>query len=235
MFQGNAAGEKKLLSDLKYKFYKTIPIVEKSVMQTLVEKGYFPSSPAKIRGIYTGIGTAIVFIAVFFGNMTTVTGSPITGILFTISLILSGIAIVFIGRKMPKKTSKGSEAYYQLKGLYEYISTAEKDRMKFQEDKNILFEKLLPYAMAFGLIKKWSNAFEGILKTPPVWFVPYHPWGNNAFMMSDFGSKLDKINSDMVSNLTSRPGGKSGGWSGGSGFSGGFSGGGFGGGGGRGL
>lgn len=235
IFAANSAGEKKKLSDLKNKFYKTIPEVEKSIMQNLVKKGYFPTSPAKIRRIYTGIGTAIIFISVFFGNTIIATANPITGILFIISLVLSGIAITFIGRKMPKKTAKGNETYYQLKGLYEYINTAEKDRMKFQEDNNLLFEKLLPYAMAFGLIKKWSNAFEGILKTPPAWFVPYHPWGYNAFAMSDFGSKLDKINSNMVSNLTARPGGKGGGWSGGSGFGGGFSGGGFGGGGGRGL
>lgn len=235
IFTLNEAGQKKKISDLKEKFYKTIPKVEKSIMENLVKEGYFPASPSKIRKTYISIGMAIIFISIFFGNTIIVAVKPETGILFTVNMILSGLAITFIGRKMPKKTAKGSETYYQLKGLYEYINTAEKDRMKFQEENNILFEKLLPYAMAFGLIKKWSNAFEGILKTPPTWYVPYHGWRNNAFAMSDFGSKLDKIGSTMTQNMAARPGGKGGSWSGGSGFSGGFSGGGFGGGGGRGL
>ena len=105
--------------------------------------------------------------------------------------------------------------------------------MKFQEDNGLIFEKLLPYAAAFGLISKWTKAFEGILKEPPNWFV-----GRPDRMMNlnRFGRSMNAFASTATTNMYSRPGsnGGSGSWSGRSGFSG-FSGGGFGGGGMRGL
>ena len=128
---------------------------------------------------------------------------------------------------MPRKTSRGTETYYELKGLYEYIDTAEKDRMKFQENKKILFEKLLPYAMAFGLVKKWTKAFEGIYKNPPNWYTSTTPWTNRPFTMMYLSDQLNNFGKEATSNITSRPGNSgSGAWGGGSGFSsGGFGGG----------
>jgi len=230
IFIRNEAGTKTKISELTNKFYIHIDKIQKSVMNQLVEEDYFPESPDKTRKIYSAIGFGIIFIVAFFGGYVNASLSTYAG------LILSGIIIVLIGNKMPHKTKKGTETYYQLKGLYEYINTAEKDRMKFQEDNNIMFEKLLPYAMAFGLTSKWSKAFDGIIKNPPSWYHPYHPWGSNGFTMVYFADRLSTIGNNLSSNISSKPGGKGGGgWSGGSGFSGGFSGGGFGGGGGRGL
>lgn len=135
---------------------------------------------------------------------------------------------------MPRKTQKGTETYYELKGLREYIDTAEKDRLKFQAENGILFEKLLPYAISFGLADKWAKAFEGIFQNPPHWYFPLNP---HNFSMIHFGKDLGQFNNSTMRNLVSTPGRKGGGsWSGGSSFGGGgFSGGGFGGGGGRGL
>ena len=228
IFDQNKAGQKKKISELTNSFYTHIPRITSAVMESLVTNDYFPNNPNTVRSTYLFIGFGAVFVAFFVAKL----GSAIQ----IFSVALSGLIIAGFGAIMPRKTKKGTETFYQLKGLYEYINTAEKDRMKFQEQNNILFEKLLPYAMAFGIIDKWTKAFDGILNTPPSWYFPANRYNN--FNMFIFANSLSNFSNSTTSNLTTRPGGRGGqgAWSGGSGFGGGgFSGGGFGGGGGRGL
>ncbi|MFA7685811.1 MAG: DUF2207 domain-containing protein, partial [Candidatus Gracilibacteria bacterium] len=235
IFPVNKAGEKTKISTLTNKFYAYIPLIEKSIMKQLVDNDYFASNPSSVRAIYKGIGGALMIGAIFGSELfTMILGMSFASVL---GIGAAGLIIILFGNKMPRKTKKGTETYYQLKGLYEYINTAEKDRMKFQEKNNIMFEKLLPYAMAFGLISKWTKAFDGLIKTPPTWYHTNHSWGSNGFTMIYFADRLGAISGKFNQNITSSPGrgGSGGAWGGGSGFSGGFSGGGFGGGGGRGL
>ena len=218
-----------LLSELKNSFYSHIPKVRKSVMKKLVKDDYFPASPAKTRSKYMGFGFGVAIISFYLGEILYAE----FGGLMVFSIIVSALIVIVFGYFMPRKTHKGRETYYVLKGLYEYIKTAEKDRMEFQEKSDIFFEKLLPYAAAFGLVKKWTKTFDGLIKTPPSW---YTPSAGDHFTFMYFADRLDHISSQMTSNISSRPGGGGGAWSGGSGFGGGgFSGGGFGGGGGHGI
>lgn len=226
LFPENTAGETIKISSLKNKFYKNLTEIDKEIMKELVTQGYFPTSPSKTRAKYIGVGSVILFISIYLIQFIFIPG---------LSLMTTSLIIIAFGYFMPRKTQKGKETYYELKGLYEYIDTAEKDRLKFQEDQGILFEKLLPYAMSFGLASKWAKAWSGILISNPNW---YHPLNGAAFDMIYFSNSLNNFSNSMLTNLSSRPGGQgsTGGWSGGSSFSGGgFSGGGFGGGGGRGL
>jgi uncharacterized membrane protein YgcG len=220
-----------LISELKNSFYMHLPLIKKSVIEKLVKDGYFPSSPAKTRSQYMGFGFATLMITFYIGEIIFAE----FGALMVGALVVSAFIVTAFGYFMPRKTHKGRETYYVLKGLYEYINTAEKDRLEFQEKANIFFEKLLPYAAAFGLTKKWTKAFDKLITQPPHW---YHPASRAHFSYLHFSNSLNSMNNRITSNIVSRPGGKGGGaWSGGSGFSsgGGFSGGGFGGGGGRGI
>lgn len=227
IFTFNKAGQMKKISELQNNFYTHLPAITDSVMESLITNDYFPANPDTVRSTYQFIGFGTVFVAFFIAQIE----SP----LWIFSLALSGLIVAGFGAIMPRKTTKGTKTYYDLKGLYEYINTAEKDRMKFQEENNILFEKLLPYAMAFGIIDKWTRAFDGILSKPPSWFYPVG--GYNNFSMIGFSHSLNNFSSSTTNYLTTKPGGRGGhgAWGGGSGFSGGFSGGGFGGGGGHGL
>ena len=134
---------------------------------------------------------------------------------------------------MPAKTKKGAEAKWQVLGLEEFIRTAETDRIKFQEKENI-FQKLLPYAMALGLAEKWTTAFKDIIKTPPNWYQSSDPNFMNGFNTMYLYHSLNSMTTTANTVMTSSPrSSSSGSWSGSSGFGGGgFSGGGFGGGGG---
>jgi uncharacterized membrane protein len=91
-----------------------------------------------------------------------------------------------------------------------------------------MFEKFLPFAMALGVEKNWSKAFDGIMTQPPGW---YRGGYGPVFYPGNFTSNLNSMSSRASSVMASAP--RS---SGGSGFGGGgSSGGGFGGGGGGGF
>ena len=220
------------ISDLKNSFYAHVPQIKKTVTEKLIKDGYFPSSPAKTRGRYVSFGLGILIFSGYLGELIFAEFGP----LMVGSIVVSGIIVVSFGYFMPRKTHKGRKTYYELKGLYEYMNTAEKDRMEFQEKANIFFEKLLPYAVSFALVKKWSKAFDSLLTQPPKWYTTSHV---GHFNIIHFSNGINSLSNNLTTNLNSKPNnsGGSSAWSGGSGFSGsgGFSGGGFGGGGGRGI
>ena len=103
--------------------------------------------------------------------------------------------------------------------------TAEKDRQKFAEKEGI-FSAYLPYAIVFGIVDRWANAFRGLDARAAgiaAWYV-----GTTPFNAASFSSDLQSFSSSLSLSVASTPGG-----SGSSGFGGGgFSGGGGGGGGG---
>jgi Predicted membrane protein (DUF2207) C-terminal domain/Predicted membrane protein (DUF2207) N-terminal domain len=215
------------ISDLKFKFYSKIKSIKKKIYSDMITDGYFAHNPETIRNLYFGIAGGTVIVSLSFSAILIY----IVGVAGIIALVISGLIIAAFAPIMPRKTEKGAKAYYKIKGLEEYIRTAEKDRIKFQEDNNLFFEKLLPYAMVLGLGEKWASAFKDLYKDQPKWF---NGADKDAFNTLYFVNSLSRFTTQANSALTSAPrsSGSSSAWSGGSGFSGGFSGGGFGGGGG---
>jgi uncharacterized membrane protein len=132
--------------------------------------------------------------------------------------------MLLLSRAMARRTGSGREIYRRLLGFREYMTVAETDRQRFNEEAGI-FQEYLPYAIVFGCVEKWAEAFEkmGIEPQTNGWYVSNHTFAPLAFSHS-----LQSFSSSMSSAIASTPGG-----SGGSGFGGGgFSGGGGGGGGG---
>lgn len=141
-------------------------------------------------------------------------------------------------------TDKGVDAYWHNLGLIDYLKTAEAERFKFGELTD-LFEKLLPYAIAFGFLKKWAELMKEMYKQPPDWLNDQRGLDRSLAGLTSLASAAKALNRAVSAGRAAgaarrygsggtsyRSGGSSGGSSG---FSsgGGFSGGGSGGGGGR--
>jgi uncharacterized membrane protein YgcG len=139
---------------------------------------------------------------------------------------------------MGAPTPLGRKLMDGIEGLRIYLTLAEKDRMNMAGAPTMSpshFEKLLPYAVALGVEKPWSQTFETWLATAassaatanysPGWYHGSNPGG--------FGGRIGGFSSSMASTIASTiptpPPSSS---SSSSGFSGGSSGGGGGGGGG---
>ena len=216
------------ISELKYKFYKHLGDIKKQIYKGLIKDGYFVHNPENTKATYMGIGVAIMWISLMGAGFIV----SLLGLTAIFAIAASGLLFIAFSFIMPRKTIKGAKALVEIKGLEEYIRTAEKDRIKFQEDQNIFFEKLLPYAMVLGLGEKWAEAFKDIYKKPPDWFSGSDMDSFNTYYLVN---RLNNFSTHAQTAFASSPrssGGGSSAWGGGSGFSGGFSGGGFGGGGG---
>ena len=127
---------------------------------------------------------------------------------------------------MMRKTKKGYEAIWHLKGFKQFLSVTDKERFKFHNapQKNPeQFLEYLPYAVAFGVEKEWAEVFKDMeIKTPDWYEGPSSSF--SAFNISkEMSSFATAANAASGSGYTSSSSASSGG---------GFSGGGGGGGGG---
>ncbi len=191
------------------------------IFTSLKNQGYITKNPETARAIFYVLGALILvssFILIGFHN--------VVGTMAIVLTFLSGLLIIVVAPLAPKRTLKGVLVKEKIQGFQLYLKTAERYRLKWQEQTGI-FEKYLPYAIALGVAGVWAKNFKDKLSKPPSW---YHGYALTDFNAVNFANSLDSnfnssLNSAIISASSS---------SGGSAFSGGggFSGGGFGGGGG---
>lgn len=208
-----------LVSDLKNNFYSNLKSIKNSIYHQMVEKRYFLSNPDRIRATYKAIGMIIIFSALF------ILPSLIPKLIFA----LSGFMIVFFSKYMPRKTRNGVTVNHHLLGFREFIDRAEKDRIKIlSEEDPAIFDRVLPYALIFGLEEKWAEAFSGMFQEPPDWYSSgrYSQGFSPHIFVNDLGRSISIMNKSFYSSPKNSGGGRS------IGMGGGFGGGGFGGGGG---
>ena len=212
-----------LISDLKNKFYSNLKSIKNSIYHQLVDKSYFLSNPDRIRTSYKALGYIVIFSSLF------ILPSFIPKLIFA----LSGFLIVIFSGYMPRKTRKGVTINHHLLGFREFIDRAEKDRIKtLAEEDPAIFDRVLPYALVFGLEEKWAEAFSGMFTEPPNWYSSNSYAGGFSphIFVNDIGRSISIMNKSFYSSPKNSSGGRSVSMGGGSG--GGSSGGGFGGGGG---
>jgi len=223
-------GTETLLSSLKNRFYSVIPVVRQDIMSSLKSKGIYMLDPESANGysIAAAIAIALLVVAVqVLGWMDLFNSIP----LLVGSVLISAVIWWLFARQMTAKTLAGARTRVAVLGFEEFMNRVDADRIKRMPPDT--FEKFLPYAMALGVEHHWAQAFDGIVKDPPSWYIS--PNGYTGFSPLFFSSSMHSMASDMHQVFVSTPRSSSTGsgfGSGGGSSGGGFSGGGFGGGGG---
>lgn len=90
----------------------------------------------------------------------------------TLSMLVGGgwLVALFAGRMM-RDTDYRREKMSLLLGFREFIAKSELPMLKAQVDENpSYFYDVLPYAMVFGLTKKWQKQFRDIEMPVPEWY-----------------------------------------------------------------
>ena len=210
------------MSDLKNTFYTTLSEVKSSLYDQVVKTdGFFAGNPETVRIIHLVAGGVLIGAgAGAFGVLGQLAGAAIIGV----PIGLAGLLMFILSRAMPRRTGPGREMYRRVLGFRQYMTVAETDRQRFNEEVG-LFQEYLPFAIVFQCVERWAKAFEGLANQPDTssWYV-----SSSAFAPLAFSNSLQSFSSSISTAIASTPGG-----SGGSGFSsGGSSGGGGGGGGG---
>ncbi|MEO7348702.1 MAG: hypothetical protein ABIW32_02405, partial [Terrimesophilobacter sp.] len=234
---------------------KAVAKVQSSTRTRILARGL-----KKKRSSLAGFLLAITMFVLFFVSVgLTIVGSfygEFSGWTFLAAFSSMFAAFVCLGFawRPPAVTESGAEWRDYLLGMRDYLRLAEAERFRmlqspegalrmrvegidprYPAQKVKLYEKLLPFAVMWGVEKEWAREltiyYEG---TAPDWFV-----STSAFDVNSFSSAMTNLSTTtLVQSSTSTSSGRSS-WSGSSGGSfssgshgGGFSGGGRGGGGG---
>jgi uncharacterized membrane protein YgcG len=174
------------------------------------------------------IVSAIVSGAIaFWGGVFSLPGGY-GGAVPVVTLLLGlvpGFAICALVVNRKRLEQKGAELHEHLLGLRDYINWAEADRLNYLQSPQgaerttvdatspaqvvKLYERLLPYAILFGLDKQWTEVlgryYDQTGETPG-WFN-----GQDAFSMSTFMIGVNSITASAPASTTSSSGGSSGG------------------------
>jgi len=230
VFSAGTVGETVSMSSLQNQFYTSLPGIKNDIFDALVEDGYYRRRPDSVRTAYVAGGLVIGFL-MFWGAMPVSSFLGMAPMAFFIAAILTGLIICAFGWFMPAHTEQGTRALERVLGFEDFLNHVESERFNKTIKTPQMFEKFLPFAMALGVEKNWSKAFQGIMSEPPQWYRgSYGPNFYPVYFTNDLHSMTSRASDVMASAPRS---------SGGSGFGGGggggFSGGGFGGGGGGGF
>ena len=227
IFSAGSVGETVSMDSLQNHFYKNIPDLKSRIFESLVSQGYYRRRPDSVRSAYIGTGVGIGVLSIWGGaGLASALGMAATP--FIVGGIISALVVCAFGWFMPAHTEQGTRTLENVLGFEDFLTHVESDRFNRMIKTPQMFEKFLPFAMALGVEKNWSKAFQGIMTEPPGW---YRGSTGPVFYPVNFTSNLNAMSSRASSVMASAP--RS---SGGSGFGGGgSSGGGFGGGGGGGF
>lgn len=197
---------------------------------------------SKIMAIVTLGFVGLVALSMISGVLVLI-ASELTGtedwpVLVSVGgIVLANVIFFFL---MGAPTPLGRKLMDGIEGLRTYLTLAEKDRMNMAGSPKMSpqhFEKLLPYAVALGVEKPWSSAFETWLATATAGAAAasYAPGWYSGDNIGGFGDRIGGFSSSMASTIAStipapKASSSSSGFSTGGGFSGGGGGGGGGGG-----
>ncbi|MFZ1755595.1 MAG: DUF2207 domain-containing protein, partial [Caldilineaceae bacterium] len=192
------------LSDLKNKFYQKIGKLKKSLYADVTERQLFVRNPESVRNQYGCLGVLLLGlagVAAFalvgvFGDLTAAAFLPGFG------MGVTAFGFLLLSRFMPKKTDSGSEASARWQAFKRYLKDI--DRYTDLDAQKEIWDRWLPYAIAFGVDKEYIRKFEKIDAPAPGWYIPdptlygpYRRWyygsGDTGPMTAGSGGGLGKL------------------------------------------
>ncbi len=222
------------------KFGKRMQELQTEGRKAAESRGYFEKVHSRAARRWGWIAVALVLV---LGGFTVAAFALRGNALPAVFILMGVVALITALASIVKQrvyTPLGAETREYLLGVREFIRVAEADRLRVlqshsgaerQADGSVdvvhLYERLLPYAMIFGLEKEWTRvlqvAYEERSGYVPLWYPGIGLAGVSSFSstISQFTNSL----SSSVSYTSSSSGGSTGGGFAGGGGGGGFSGG----------
>ncbi|MDE1945323.1 MAG: DUF2207 domain-containing protein [Patescibacteria group bacterium] len=166
---------------------------------------------ARVRKVVLLVGLIIGCLSAFFLSAFG------RDAMFAGYLVLAATGItLYVRSARVRLNAAGAKEREDWLGFKLYLETAEKYRLENLTPDQ--FQKFLPYAMVFGVEKKWARAFAGIAMPPPAW---YSGSAANAGLFSASACTASFSNSFAASGAGGASGGGGGAGGGGGGGGGG--------------
>ncbi|MCS6844923.1 MAG: DUF2207 domain-containing protein [Caldilineales bacterium] len=160
------------LSDLQNTFYTYVAGIQRELYEAVTEEGFFDANPEKVRSRYARYSVLTMLIAAVVACVAFAALIQYTGLAFCvpIPLVLAAVGLAVLSRHMPRKTAKGAEEAAKWLAFKRYLENIEKYTQVAEATD--LFDKYLPYAIAFGLDDEWIRKFSQVETPAPPWYVP---------------------------------------------------------------
>ena len=165
------------LSAIKTRFADRQEKVKEDLYEEMVSRGYFDRNPQSTRRLYRGAGVILlvgsivggIFLFGLIGSFAPYVVVPIIG------AAVVGLLLIIVGGSMPRKTQAGAEAAARWEAFRRYLADIE--RYDTVADAKQVFDRYLPYAIAFGLERSWVSKFASVGTPAPQWYGgPYTDW-----------------------------------------------------------
>jgi uncharacterized membrane protein YgcG len=239
LFPSGAIGSSRDLSSPDDALVKKLRALPGTAAIAAVQRGLLTRRRSLAAVVAGALGLALGLAGIVLAVPGMAVGRPAAIAAFVLAIVFTVIAVVaFIAALIPYAvlTPAGAEAREYLLGVKEYIRLAEADRIRMLQsytgaerrrdgtvDVIVLYERLLPYAMLFGMEREWGDVLTVHYQeagTGPDWYTGFAA-GNLSSSLSGVGSSLTGTSTPSSSSSGSSFSGSSGG-----GFSGGGGGGG---------
>ncbi|MBK0421190.1 DUF2207 domain-containing protein [Leucobacter sp. CSA2] len=204
------------------------------------DRGYFTTRRAPASRLVRIAGLVLVAAGIVL-SLLSIPARGFGGALVGFVPLIPGIILILMSSaKHVVHTELGAETREYLLGVRMFISVAEAERISMlqsalgAERREVdgatvveLYEKLLPYAMIFGLEKSWAKVLQTSYESVPGYAPAWYPAAGAAGFAA-IGSTIERFTSTLSSSAaytSSSSGGSTGGGFVGGGGGGGFSGG----------
>ncbi len=202
------------------------------------QRGLLVRRRSVLAVVLSAVGLAAGLGAIALAVPGVAVGRPAAIAAFVVAIVASAVAVVALLASLPRRavlTPQGAETREYLLGVREYIRLAEADRIRMlqsyrgaerradgEADVIVLYERLLPYAMLFGMEREWGQVLAVHYENDhivPAWYLGYSG--------ASFSGSLNGMNSSLSPTPSSSSssgsfGGGSSGGGGGGGSSGGW-------------
>jgi uncharacterized membrane protein YgcG len=178
---GAEPGRTTTMETVQNTFVSYADSINSGFYQELVDKKYFTESPEKTRKRWKTIFRLIPVVGIVVAIAIVIIVGGFSGWIF-FPIVTSFILAMLsrgLSNAMPRKTREGAESAAKWRAFRKYLEDIEK-REKLEESKAI-FEKYIPYAVAFGLEHSWVEKFMAVQAELPAW------WTTTGPVMTDPG------------------------------------------------
>ncbi len=147
------------LNSMPRDFFRQLPNIETAMYEEVVKEGLFAASPGSTRTSYKNAGIGFLVAGVALGIAALIFGIQLSPLAVgpALPVTLFGLGLLLMSPHMPARTRKGVEEAAKWQAFQKYLGNIQhyKDVATVADQ----FEKYLPYAIAFGLERRWITAF----------------------------------------------------------------------------
>jgi len=140
-----------------------------AVFGDVLQRGFFVADPQTARRYWKGRAATLGFVLFVLTVMLAIAG--VGGWAYVALGSVLSVAVVFgFARVMPQRTRAGAQEQRRWEAFRNYLD----DLAGFQDlaVAQQTFESYLPYAIAFGVEKRWVLRFQELLVSVPSWLGP---------------------------------------------------------------